>query len=271
MNAEYCILADRPYRNRNEQVNIGLVVLRQDGVRVHLCDNLRKVKALNPRANLDAVHDWAEKLPHLLAGCLSVDAARQALSQWGRDWALEGRGSFAYDNEDQYSHRVKMAIDNLVRPSARSGVAREPISRLHLDLKRSFALNGWLGKDINAHQIVTRYAVGPEVNAEFALINGRLNVIESIDLRTENLSAKRVELRAKALVLDMAKRSRQGDAACYAVMAGETSKIAEDTRELLDIYADHVFQWEHARDIDSLFDILGAATGKPRIPMPPAL
>ena len=270
MNAEYCILTDRPYRNRNEQINIGLVVFRADGVRVHLCDSLRKVKAVNPRANIEALHTWADALPSMLEGCRTVDAGRAALARFGNDWQLEGRGVFSYETEEQYAHRVQRAIDNLVRPAARPKELREPISRLHLDLKKTFSINGWLGKDIDQHQIVTRYPLGPEVNAEFALINGRLNVIESVDLRTDNLSSKRVELRSKALVLDMAKRARQGDAACYAVMAGETSKLAGDTRELLEMYADHVFQWERPQDVDALLDIIGRATGKPQIPLPPA-
>ena len=271
MNANYCVLVDRPYINRNEQVNIGLVVFREDGVRVHIVEDLRKLKALNPRAKIETVRDWAEKLPELLTNCHTVDEARSELSAWGRAWSLEGNGSLEFDSEDNYLHRIRTAMDNLVRPAQRGAPEfREPTSRLHLDLKRSFILNRWMGKDINKHEIVTRFAVGPDVNAEFAVMNGHLNVIESIDLRTENLSAKRVEARSKALIMDMAKRSRQGDASCYAVMAGETSKIASDMKEMLRIYADHVFLWERPRDVNDLFDLLGHATGKPQIPLPPA-
>ena len=271
MKAEYCILADRPYRNRNEQVNIGLVVFRADGIRVHLSDNLRKVKAINPRASVEAIHTWANELPAMLAGCQSVASGKAALARWGNDWALDGCGALAFDTEEQYQHRIQRALDNLVRPAERQKDAREPVSRLHVDLKKSFMLNGWLGKDISQHQIVMRYPIGPEVHAEFALINGRLNVIETIDLRAENLYHKRTELRAKALTLDMAKRARQGDAACYSILAGENSKIAHDARELLDVYSDHVFTWERASDMNDFMDLIGHATGKPQIPMPPAL
>lgn len=43
-----------------------------------------------------------------------------------------------------------------------------------------------------------------------------------------------------------------------------------ETRELLEMYADHVFQWERPQDVDTLLDIIGRATGKPQIPLPPA-
>lgn len=271
MIAAYSVLVDRPYRNRNEQTNIGLVVLRPDGVRVHISDDLRKVKAINPRANIDALHQWADQIPQLLEGCRSIDEAAIRLEAIGRDWILDGHGTLEYASDEDYLRRIRLALDNLVRPAPRLREPRDPTSRLHLDLKRSFLINGWLGKDINAHEIVTRYPIGPEVTAEFALLNGKLNVIESVDLRSENASAKRVEVRAKALALDVARKSRQGKAACYAVMAGETSRIAGDTRELLTMYADHVFRWEDARDVNDLFDLIGKATGKPMIPLPPAM
>lgn len=268
MIAHYALLSDYPYRNRTEHVHIGLVVFRHDGeVRVHLADDLRKVRAINPRAKIDVIRDWEKTLPPLITG-KSIDEARLKMESMGNDWRIsEAVGKFAYENEEDYLHRVTMALTNLVSPAPRKADQREPTSRLHTDLRKSFIRYGWLGKDIKNHEIVTRYSLGPEVTAEFALMNGRLHVIETLDLRTDSQPQKRTEARSKALAFDMAKR-QAGNAACYAVMAGMTSSLAAGARELLQTYADHVYAWESPSDMNEFFDTLGRATGRPMMALP---
>lgn len=266
--AHYVTIADYPYPLRSEHVNIGIAVFLPGGDnRIHLGADLRKVRAIYPRARLDVVRQWEAELPGMIAG-LSIDEARQKFVVLGNDWRLGDQvGRFIYENDDDYLHRVRMALVNLVDPVAPRRELREPSSRLFFDLKRTFEIKGWLGRDIEAHQIVPRFPVGPEVTAEFALKNGRLHVIESLDLRVSNTSAKRQEAQAKALAFDMARRLDKG-AASYAVMAGLSSPIASGTRELLTAYADRVYAWESPSDMTDLMTSIGKATGKPEIPIP---
>ena len=266
--AKYVTIADYPYPLRSEHVNIGIAVFLPNGNnRIHLGTDLRKVRALYPRARLDVVRQWESELPAMISG-LSLEEARQRFVVLGNDWRLGDQvGRFSFESDDDYLHRVRMALANLVDPVAPRRELRDPTSRLFFDLKRTFEIKGWLGKDIEAHQIVPRFPVGPEVTAEFALKNGRLHVIESLDLRVSNTSAKRQEAQAKALAFDMARRLDK-NAASYAVMAGLSSPIANGTRELLSAYADRVYAWESPADMKDLLTTIGQATGKPEMPLP---
>lgn len=268
MNVIYSILADRPYRTRNETVNIGIVSLREDGVRVHLGDVMRKVRAVNPRAKSEAIQSWAERLPSLLGGARSVEDMTKRLSVFGNDWTLEGSGSFEFDGEEDYLRRIRRALDEYVQPAAKRNEARQPLSRLHIDLRRSFELNQWLGRDIKKHEIVSRYPIAADVTAEFAVLNGKMNFIESIDLRSENFSAKKLEIQSKAMRLDFGRKIEHGKAGCIAVIAGETSKLVEGTREILGAYDVSTYAWESTNDMRELFAFLGRATKKPVLPMP---
>ena len=266
--AQYAILSDYPYQHRSEHVHIGIVVFCHDGeTRVHLGANLRKMKALYPRADMDVIRSWEKELNSTLHKSSYQDTAAH-LAMLGNDWRLgETVGKFLYDDENDYLVRVRSALRNLVDPIEPRRPTRESTSRLFLDLKKTFSFHHWLGKDINAHQIVPRFPVGPEVNAEFALKNGRLHVIESLDLRVSNPYAKRTEAQAKALAFDMARRLDK-HAASYAVMAGLSSPIAEGTRELLSAYADRVYAWESPSDMSDLFESVAHAVGRPMLKMP---
>lgn len=267
--AQYAVISDYPYRQRTEHVHIGLLVFRPDGeVRIHLGTDLRKVRAIYPRAKMEAIRAWESELPSRLKGA-TIENAHAILSLCGSDWRLsETTGRLAYDTEDNYLHRVRMALMNLVDPVAPAKEAREATSRLFTDLKQTFRSKGWLGKNIDAHEIVPRFSLGPEVTAEFALKNGRLHVIETLDLRTSNPSTKRTEAHSKALVFDMARRV-DPCVARYAVMAGFSSRIALGVRDLLSSYSDRVYSWESVSDMSSLLHTLEEATGRPALLPPP--
>lgn len=266
--ARYGVLSHYPHPNRTEHVCIGIVVFRHDGeVRAHFGDDLRKLRAIDPCANLEKVRAWERELPDVVKG-MPLETAHRFLQHFGT-WRLsETLGVFRYDAEAQYQVRVQNALLSLVAPAVRPITQREPKSRLHVDLKQTFRGKGWLGSDIDAHLIVPRYPIGPEVSAEFALKNGRLHVIETLDLRTANTSQKRIEAQAKALAFHMATRVDE-HAARYAVMAGMTSPIANGARDLLAEYADRVYSWESPGDMGSFFSTLSQAIGRPEIPLPP--
>lgn len=265
--AQYGVLSHYPAPNRTEHVHIGIVVFLPHGeVRVHLGQDLKKLRAIDPQANLETTRGWEHDLPSMLNGKSTEEAARW-LANFGQ-WSLsQTLGKFSYRDEADYLQRVQGALRNMVATPARPGRERSDMSRLHLDLKTAFVSKGWLGKDIGNHEIVERYPLGPMTTAEFALRNGVLHVIESLDLRTSNLSAKRSDARSKALTLDMAKR-QENTASRYCVVAGIDSPLMDDAKGLLSQYSEHVFTWESAAEMNALMDRLGRATGKPGMALP---
>jgi hypothetical protein len=267
MLAQYGVLSHYPQPNRTEHANIGIVVFLADGsVRVHFGQDLRKLRAMDPQTNLEVVRSWENGLPKMLAGQTTEQAAA-FLRQFGQ-WKLSATlGKFSYADEDSYLARVTQALHSLVSAPLSERRERTEVSRLHLDLKTAFGAKGWLGRNIANHEIVERYPIGPMTTAEFALQNGRLHVIESLDLRTSNPSAKRNDARAKALTLDMARKASK-DAARYAILAGIDSPMLPEAKDLMHSYSEHVFTWENPAEMAQLMALLGKATGKPGMPMP---
>ena len=265
--AHYGVLAHHPQPNRTEHANIGIVVFLADGsVRAHFAQDLKKLRAMDPQVNLEAVRSWESGLPHMLAG-KTIEQATAFLRNFGQ-WKLSPTlGKFAYTDEDSYLTRVSNALHSLVAAPASERRERAEVSRLHMDLKTAFGAKGWLGRNIDNHEIVERYPIGPMTTAEFALQKGRLHVIESLDLRTSNPSAKRHDARSKALTLDMA-RKVSGNTARYAILAGIDSPMINEARALMKDYSEHVFTWENPADMDNLMGMLGKATGKPGMPIP---
>lgn len=267
--AEYVVLSHRPAVNRTEHLHYGILTRSPQGWRAHVMHDLRKLRAIDPSASAEALRELEASLPALLRDCKDWDQARQALRAYGIH-AAEGKpGAFAYATEDEYLRRVQAAMSSQVLPPPRMRDPREPVSRLHVDLKRSFESRGWMGRNIGAHQIVERYQLaGKMVTAEFALRNGRLHVLETVDLRTSNPAAKRTDVRAKALVMDYA-ADTEPDSARYAIIAGVDSPLADEARKLLQRYATHVLAWESRADMEDLMHTLANAIGKPDILPPP--
>jgi hypothetical protein len=267
--AEYVVLSHRPSVNRTEHLHYGILTRSPHGWRAHVAHDLRKLRAIDPQASADALRDLESRIPQLLHGCQSWEQARLALRAFGIHASEGNHGMIAYASEQDYLRGVQAALASQVLPPARQRPPREATSRLHLDLKRSFAARGWMGRDIWAHQIVERYQLaGQMVTAEFALRNGRLHVLETVDLRTSNPAAKRADVRAKALVMDYA-ADTEPDSARYAIIAGIDSPVAAEAKTLLQRYATHVLAWESRADMDALMQALATATGKPDL-LPPA-
>lgn len=265
--AQYGVLSHYPQPNRTEHANIGIVVFLADGSsRVHFGQDLKKLRAMDPQVNIDSVRSWESGLPPLLSG-MSPEQAASFLCNFGQ-WSLSQKlGKLAYFDESEYLARVANALFSLVAAPSKLPRDRSQVSKLHIDLRTTFRAKGWLGSDIQKHQIVERYPIGPMTTAEFALQNGVLHVIESLDLRTSNPSAKRNDARAKALTLDMARKASKTSSR-YAVLAGIDSPLLDEAKELMTDYSEEVFTWESVEDMSNLMSILGRATGKPGMAMP---
>lgn len=271
MIAHYHPLLLHPYPWRTEHVAIGAVVFREDGVRVHLADNLKKVRAFAPGVDLDAVRAWPTELQTLLAETRTPAEANAKLAVWGGLRRLgEQHGQMRYRDEREYADRVAGILARLVEPEK---AIRDPLqaahkSRLDIDLKRAFSGYGWLGKtpaDID-HRIVPRYPLDADTGlvADFAVKNGRLNVIETVDFRVADPASKRETAQAKALVLACAPA-----AARYAIVAGGEGPDAAPSLRLLERHAaGNLIRWEDAGAMNAFLAAMAQATGKPLIALP---
>lgn len=268
--APYTILCLHPYPWRSEHLNIGLVVLRPDGVRVHLADNLKKLRAFAPDVDLEIVRGWPSELQSLLAGAADLDEAAARMARWGTLQQLsDQRGTLGYHSEREYEDRIAGALARLVMPekAVRVPADRAHKSRLDVELKTAFSAYGWLGNDPSQidHHIVPRYPIDEQtgLRADFAIKNGCLHVIETLDFRVADPLSKREAAQAKTLVLALAQDARR-----YAIVAGGDGAETQPSLRLLRAHSDCLVRWEDAGAVDRFLADMGQAAGKPMIGLP---
>jgi hypothetical protein len=262
----------QPYPARAEHCTLGALVFAQDGpARVHLAHNLKKAKALDPQANLEALRESLIALAKevtIRPGSWEVFRTGLAGIRFSQD-----AGFFSYADPDEYERQVQWLLQTAAEPrSVQSRKLYQSKSRLFVELKSSFKSFGWLGEkpeDIEDHKVVTYYPVVADqgLSAEFAMKNGRLHLVETVDFRSGVVSAKRMEARGKALVFDAAKE-QEIQTQCTVVVAAQDYAEIQASMNLLNRYADRVAVYDSVTDMQSLFGDWAKAMNRPMLTMP---
>jgi hypothetical protein len=275
MKAKTAIIKYQPYTTRDENCALGILAFLESGeIKLHLVSDLKKAVALNPNESVSALRDNIN---------LTVDYLNENKGAWeayksgfGHLRFSAGEGYFHYENDEEYDRAVKWHLDMSATPATPDKRAKHktPATRLFSELKRSFESYGWMGKslqDIDKHKLVTHYPISSDedISAEFALKNGVLRLVETIDFRVGETSAKRHEARGKALVFDIAKDINK-KTNCTVVVGGTDLAESKSTLKMLNRYADKVISFESTADMRSLFKDIGVATGRPMLEMPVA-
>lgn len=272
MKATTYLVNYQPYPARAEHCTVGVMVFAQDGhARVHLAHNLKKVKALDPQANLESLRDSLNGLAREINEKPGAwDAFKAGVA--GLRFSASA-GFFVYANPDEYERQVQWLLQTAAEPrSAQPRKTHQSKSRLFVELKSTFKNYGWLGEraeDIEDHKVVTHYpvVVDEDLSAEFAMKNGRLHLVETVDFRAGVASAKRMEARGKALVFDAAKK-QDTDTQCTVVVAAQDYTDIKASMNLLNRYADRVAVYESATDMQSLLNDWARAMKRPMLAMP---
>ena len=272
MKATTYLVNYQPYPVRAEHCTVGVLVFAQDGkARVHLAHNLKKVKALDPQANIENLR---ESLHALVKEINDKPGAWDAFKSGVAGLRFSpNTGFFAYASPDEYERQVQWLLQTAAEPrSAQPRKVYQPKSRLFVELKSTFKNYGWLGdkhEDIEDHKIVTRYPVvaDEDLSAEFAMKNGHLHLLETVDFRAGAGSAKRMEARGKALVFDAAKE-QDTKTQCTVVVAAEDYSDIKKSMNLLKRYADRLAVYESATDMQSLLSDWARAMNRPMLAMP---
>ncbi len=272
MKATTYLVNYQPYLARDEHCTLGAVVFAEDGkARVHLAHNLKKVKALDPQANLQSLR---ETLSALVQEINEKSAAWDVFKTGVAGVRFSANpGFFAYATPEEYERQIQWLLQVAAEPrSPQTRKVHQSKSRLFVELKSTFKNYGWLGEkanDIENHKVVTHYpiVVDQDLNAEFAIRNGRLHLMETVDFRSGVSSVKRMEARGKALVFDAA-REQDAETSCTVVIAAQDYAEIKSSMNLLHRYADRVAVYDSVTDMQSLFTDWAGAMNRPMLDMP---
>jgi len=273
--ARYCTLQFQPHPNRTEHVNYGIVVfMPSGGVRVHIANNLRKIKALAPSASIEQLRAQENDIPLVVgdAGCDDALRLLEALRVL-RPQAVSHLGTFRFETEADYVKHAKLALATQCETPVSRGRSREARSRLFYDVRDRFQLLGILADDKAAlpdHQVVEHYMPDPEadVKVEFALQNGILRVAQTVDLRADDrdlvTSQHKNAAYSKAYAIHYAKTQLESvGLRSYVIVASAHSPAADKVLTAIRADADAVLDWENRSDMERFFGEWADAAGHP--------
>lgn len=269
---DYFLLRLMPDPARGEQLNAGLAVFGPSGVKLRLRLDATRVRALSPTL---ALRDWASQAEVL------ETRLNQADERWTQEFLLrtalaplvpdDRAGQIVAEDEAQLEERITALIERFVARPAAPRRPREPgPSKLNADVRywlrraRLFSTNP---ADINNRRVVANFPIVANASlfAEFALQNGAIHVIETLDLRgLDYLSPRRIDAAAyKSVLLDQAKEaSPEGHR--IAIIAADDYAIVRPAVNMVSKYADDLVSFEQPADRLRLAHFLSKALHLPR-------
>jgi len=222
---------------------------------------------MDPSCNLADLRDGVAAIAteiqaHPLAATLYEDGV-------GAISLSRDEGQFEYVSEEEFRTAILWSLAVAVEPHKPSNVRapRAAVSRLFIEVKSAFETYGWLatpGETLAAHKIIPRFALSLEegLTVDFALQNGALNCIQTLDYRS-NAEHRKVEANAKLLTLGLATSfAPKQKAQRFALIAGAGIEIAQPGLRLAERMADDVFIHESAADMNRLFEKMSSAMGQ---------
>ncbi|MER8465989.1 hypothetical protein [Mesorhizobium sp. M1396] len=244
----YAILQAAPDARRGERVNIGLLVLKDDGLDIQVFES-RKIRALTGRSWDSFIDSYSTMMRSVDDPSLSKEERFTYLSAAQGDILLSKRGWFEAASEDQYKSRVREIVKvSISRPAPeRKRDDSSIVSEISSDLRSAKIL---ASKDdgLNSGKVVKNYKVEIGLEADFAQLNSKLHVASVLDLRAAHPHLAQAAL--KAVILDRAEAvygARIHKIGVYAVAPARRWEVMENIT-LLERYADDVVNWEDPSD-----------------------
>ena len=277
--AKYSILKFKPYPNRTEHLNYGMVVFMSNGgVRVHIASGLKKIRSMYPLADIDSLRNQESLIVNIVGNATLNDALNiLSVMRVLPDQKEHELGVFHFLDEKEYQRNIDLALNSQVEPVDGKRQNRDSKSRLFIDVRSRFKalqIMAPSNERIPDHQVVEHYAPDPEadVKIEFALQNGTLRLAQTIDLRADAMAisaAHKNVAYSKAYAIDYASRVLESSALeSYVIVAGTHTDAAKKVMTSIEKTVDHVLSWESAADMEKFFSEWAKASGKP-LPMIP--
>lgn len=263
---EYAVLAAVPDPRRGERINIALLGLRPGKTDVRALKTFAKLRALDPNLDTTPFEELASLVARVTEG---VESIRERLALLGNlpGLAVVNRGQMLVAQDESYDSRLDTLFRrHVLPPPAHRG--QQKYSRLHSEIRKRLVKEAWLGESaeqIEQSLVVEYYVLDPLQNlyAQFAMKNGSLWVIETLDLRAasdQTMKHRFGQAAISSLVFDEAKRqdTHANAIAVYAAKAKDEAAASHHLR-LLEREAQRLFNYESKEDRQKYFEMIGAA------------
>jgi hypothetical protein len=250
-------------------MNVGMVAFLDEGPRVYMDAPIHRLRSLHPDLGLIDYEKSAEELETALPQI----GDRQAQLLWmqkglGAISADDQCGHISVESTEEIIPCIESLLERYVHPPERTIAASPKTNRtgsnLHAQLRswfRSTRVYSSKISDLSKGRVVPGYPidVSDDLYADFALKNGAIHIIQSLDLRGIERVTKGVrgEAGLTAIVLDQARRNLSEDSKRIAVTAADDYTVVKSVVHLVGRYADDVIAMESAADRQRLSEFIG--------------
>lgn len=252
---------------RAESINVGVIIETEHGLDIHLLKTEQKLKAVSESFNLNLIEDFTSEIEWLY----NLTPDMKSLSKICKSGSIQisEPGMFILRENVSYDKKVDQLMKEYVQPYFSSERSKQN-KRIITELKQEFSRAGILGKnhdDLWNHRVVYNFPIAEEegIYAELLLKNGAYHLTETLDLRGDSTKQKMGDSALKAITISKAKKVFVGKVSSFVVYAANT--ISEERAglrqlNLIEGYADNVFNLLSEQDMASYFDHMFTAAGK---------
>lgn len=252
---------------RSESINVGILIKNEHGLDVRLLKTEQKLKAVSEKFSLSLIEDFISEIEWLYE--LSPDFKSLSKLCSNGSIQLSEPGMFALTDPLSYEKKIEQLMKDYVQP-AFSVERSKQNKRIITELKQEFNRVGILGKDHDDlwnHRVVTNFPIAEEegIYAELLLKNGVYHLTETLDLRGDSIKQKMGDSALKAITISKAKKVFNEGVNSFVVYAANSlseEKAGQRQLNLIEGYADKVFNLLSKQDMARYFDHMYAAAGK---------
>ncbi|MBO9680925.1 MAG: hypothetical protein J7556_22085 [Acidovorax sp.] len=264
---------------RGESLNAGVVLFAPDGPMVAMAPNMSRLKALHPDYAALEPLEWGAKLQAALASYTQKlpDVMQQLsmlplLCQPFVTDATPGTTQLNLDAPQETLHAL-LSWQVLARPVTvrAKHTASKRQSKLTHQMRawfRSAKVFSTNPEDLSKGRVVANFPVDArdDLYADFAVKNGRLHIIETLDLRgVEHLTPSiRGGAAVKGFTLGEAKNAVDGDR--MAVVSASNFEISRPAIKMIERSASHLYVLESPKDRQSFVDFMHKALHSSALP-----
>lgn len=251
---------------RHESINVGLVAWPNGKPIVRLGASATRLRALHPNLARIDFSGWSEKLIDALAVAPDVSAQVQLLSLLAQPFHADEQPGLASAEVGAEDAAISELMASLVAPPSATvkRVARKRPNRMVAEI-RDWLMRSKLYsrriEDLSRRRVVSQFPIdaASDLYADFALKNGAIHVIETLDLRNVNQlsSAQRGEAALKGVTLDEAKDRVAGKR--IALVQATDYGIARPAINLIQRYADETWSLDDGNDRSSFVRFISNA------------
>jgi hypothetical protein len=214
---KFAIIRYSPDSIRGESLNIGLLVVSDEGLDLRLSRKLERARVLSSALDISVLRELAENLKiidqSLRDKGLDIEGRSSVLSQVG-PLSLSKFGTFSAENATSYEDRIQQIFKSMVDPEVALRRVKEKRSKLLTQVKSFFRQERVLAQrneGLDSHRIVSGLELDEGLVADLVLKNGSMHIIETVDASGDESSLRKAigDIGTAALVLERA-RMRYG-------------------------------------------------------------